>query len=110
MKPAGAMKKWALIICLVFIPSGEIFAQSLGTQNDSGIISEIYGDRVYVQTESGVTHIFEMISPCSWCEREITVVIEFQGFTRATMTPIPNTLQSAPVKLFIIRDGREENF
>ncbi len=108
MKPGAAVKKLPLIICFVFIFAGEIFAQTFGTQYDSGVIEEIYGDRVYVRSDLG-SHIFEMISSCSWCERGITVSITFESFTRATMSPVPNTLETAPIQLFIIRDGREDN-
>jgi hypothetical protein len=100
------MKKLALIICLICVFDGETNSQTFREQYDSGVIEEIYGDSVYVQSNLGY-HIFEMISPCSWCERGITVSITFEGFTRVTMTPIPNLLETAPIQLFIIRDGRE---
>lgn len=102
------MNKLPLVIFLVLICAGEILAQTFTRQNDPGVIQEIYEDRVSVEGESG-THIFEIISPCSWCERGITVFIAFEGFSRATMTPVPNTLDSAPIKLFIVKDGREDN-
>jgi hypothetical protein len=108
VKPGAAMKKLPLIICFVFFFSSEIFAQTFGTQYDSGVIEEIYGDRVYVKSNLG-SHIFEIISPCSWCETGITVGITFESFSRATMSPVPNTLETAPIQMFIIRDGREDN-
>jgi hypothetical protein len=102
------MMKLPLIICFVFIFAGNIFGQTFGPQSDAGSIAEIYGDRVYVHGILG-SYIFEMISPCSWCERGIPVTIIFESFTRAVMRPNPNTLETAPIRLFIIRDGREDN-
>ena len=100
------MKKWLLTPCILLILVLEAFSQTFGLQYDGGVIEEMYGDRIAVVGNLGY-HIFEIVSPCSWCEPGITVAITFEGFTRATMTPVPNILDSAPVKMFIIRDGRE---
>lgn len=102
------MKKFLFLICFILIFASEMFAQIFEMQRDSGVIKEIYGDRVYVEGNLG-SHIFEMISPCSWCEQGTTVFIFFENFSRATMIPVPNLLETAPIKLFIIKDGREDN-
>ena len=100
------MKKLILTVCFFLIFIGEIFAQTLGSPIDSSMIAEMYGDRIYVQSNFGF-HIFDIVSPCSWCEKGAAIDITFEGFTRATMTPVPNLLQTIPVKLFIISDGRQ---
>lgn len=88
------------------IVAAETYAQTFGLQYDAGVIAEMYGDRIYVNADLGY-HVFEIVSPCSWCERGSSIAINFEGFTRATMTPVPNILQTAPVKLFVISDGRQ---
>lgn len=100
------MRKWLLTPCILLILAAETFAQTFRLQYDGGVIEEMYGDTISVVGSLGY-HVFEIVSPCSWCDKEITVAITFEGFTRATMTPVPNILDSAPVKMFIIRDGRE---
>ncbi len=105
------MKRSQIIILVLMVSLiGEmgIFAQTLESQTDTGAISQILGDRVYVKGQLG-SHVFEMISPCSWCEEGAPVVIIFGSFTRASMIPYPNTLQIAPVQMFIIKDGRQDN-
>jgi|GEM_PF-5136780 len=100
------MHKLVLTICFLTILAGDLFAQTFGSQYDTGVIAEMYGDRINVKSDLGY-HIFDIVSPCSWCEKGATINITFEGFTRATMTPVPNIMESIPIKLFIIRDGRE---
>jgi hypothetical protein len=102
------MKKFLFLICFILISDGAIIAQLLEMQRDSGVIDEIYNDRIHVKGNSG-SYIFEMISPCSWCEQGAVVFINFENYSRANMVPVPNFLQTSPIKLFIIKDGREEN-
>jgi hypothetical protein len=96
------------LIFNTFMLVGECICQTYWPQSDTGEIREIYGDRVYVQGGLG-THIVEMITPCPWCEQRTTVIIRFQSSTRANMVPDPNLFNTAPVELFIIKDGRESN-
>jgi hypothetical protein len=102
------MKRLLVItICFLFIFVGESFPQIFSEQSDVGDIEEMYGDRIYV---SGMwSHVFEMISPCSWCERGSRVKINFESFTRASILPDPNLLRTAPIQVFIIKDGRQDN-
>ncbi len=97
---------FALFVALLLI--GECYSQSYLPTSDTGPIKEIYGDKIYVQGELG-NHIFEIISPCSWCELNTSVIVTFVSSTRATMVPEFNILQSAPIQLFIIKDGRERS-
>jgi len=100
--------KTIIIVFIVFLSlTGDIFAQTFSTRDEGGI-EEILGDRVYVKGLQG-SHIFEMISACSWCERGAPVSIIFESLSRAIMLPYPNPLQIAPIRLFVIRDGREDN-
>lgn len=101
--------KTIIIVFIVFLSlTGDIFSQTFESQKVEGAIEEILGDRVYVKGLQG-SHIFEMISACSWCERGAPVSIIFESLSRAIMLPYPNPLQIAPVRLFVIRDGREDN-
>lgn len=103
------MKRLPLItVCLLFILVGISFAQIYYEQTDAGRIEEMFGDKIYVQGNMGL-HVFEMISPCSWCEPGSRVTIRFDSFTKASVGPDPNILRTAPIRAFIIKDGREEN-
>jgi hypothetical protein len=102
------MKRLLVItICFLFLLVGESFPQIFSGQTDTGDIQEMYGDRIYVRGQG--SHIFEIISPCSWCERGATVKITFDSFTRASIRPVPNLLKTAPIQVFIIKDGRQDD-
>ena len=74
-----------------------------------GIIQEISEQAVYVQGDRGI-NVFELRGVCSWCEDGLDVIVVFQSPTMATMRPEPNPLNNKPVRMFIVRDGREEEF
>ena len=95
-----------IVICLLVILVGEGFSQTYYERTDAGYIEEMFGDKIYVQGNVGL-HVFEMTSPCSWCGPGSRVTIRFDSFTRASIRPDPNILQTAPVQAFIIKDGRE---
>jgi len=102
------MKRLPVIVCLLFILVGESFPQTFTEQSDGGDIAEMFGDKIYVQGQIGA-YVFEMITPCSWCESGSRVKISFHSFTRASILPDPNLLGSAPIQVFIIKDARQEN-
>lgn len=101
------MKKIFMIFIVMLTLTDQVLGQTLLTREE-GAIEQMLENRVYVRGLMG-SHVFEMISACSWCERGTPVAINFESLSRASMTPYPNSLQVAPVRLFVIRDGREDN-
>jgi hypothetical protein len=102
------MNKLALTFLLVLVSAVAISAQTYMPDTDSGNIVEIEGDRIYFNGTLG-PYVFDMITPCSWCERGAQATVNFESWTRATMTPLPNLLQIAPIQMFIVKDARLEN-
>jgi hypothetical protein len=102
------MNKLALTFLLVLVFVAAVTAQTYMPITDSGNIVEIEGDRIYFNGTLG-PYVFDMISPCSWCERRAEATVNFESWTRATMTPLPNLLQVEPIQMFIVKDARLEN-
>lgn len=94
---------------LISAPNGSTHGQSVIPLSDTGAIREIIGDRIYMQGKLGA-YVFEMITTCSWCENGANVAVNFESFSRATLTPHPNPLQMSAVQLFILKDARDDLF
>ncbi len=51
----------------------------------------------------------ETFEPCLWCEVGLEVLVRFEGFTRATIAPYSKSVFGGPVRVFVIKDGRDED-
>ncbi len=96
-----------LTISLLFLSQSSPLAWRV--ESIGGTIQEISEQAVYVLGDRGI-NVFELIGVCSWCEDGLDVVVVFQSPTMATMRPEPNLMKNKPVRMFIVRDGREEEF
>jgi hypothetical protein len=90
---------------LVLCCSNEGAAQTV--DRDRGSIESIMGDRIIVNGLRG-RHELEAIGVCSWCEADLEVVITFLSSLRGTLEPDSPSREARPVKVLIIRDGRED--
>lgn len=79
----------------------------LSQSHDIGVIASMSEGNIYVRGNYGL-HELEMLGTCLWCEVGIEVMVTFAGFTRATLSRYPKSALGKPVKVFIIKDGREE--
>ena len=96
-----------LAISLLFLSQSSPLAWRV--EAIAGTIQEISEQAVYVEGDRGI-NVFELRGVCSWCEDGLDVIVVFQSPTMATMRPEPNPLNNKPVRMFIVRDGREEEF
>jgi len=96
-----------LAISLLFLSQSSPLAWRV--EAIAGTIQEISEQAVYVEGDRGI-NVFELRGVCSWCEVGLAVIVVFQSPTMATMRPEPNSLNNKPVRMFIVRDGREEEF
>jgi hypothetical protein len=52
--------------------------------------------------------VLETVGSCLWCEVGFEVLISFEGFTRAKLSPYSEAIRGRPVRVFVVRDGRDE--
>ena len=74
---------------------------------DVGVIEEMSEGNIYVRGSHG-RHVLETLGTCLWCEVGMEVLVSFEGFTRAKLSPYSESVQGRPVRVFVIRDGRED--
>lgn len=74
---------------------------------DSGPIEAMSEGLIYVRGNTGV-HIFEPVGACVWCELGLEVLVTFLGFTRATLKPFSKSVRGRPLRVLVVRDGRDE--
>jgi hypothetical protein len=74
---------------------------------DVGVIEEITEGNIYVRGNHGL-HVLETLGSCLWCEVGLEVIVIFEGFTRAKLSPYSESIRGRPVRAFVVRDGREE--
>lgn len=80
-------------------------AQAAEANWDAGPIDAINDDYLYIEGGKG-RHVLQMIGDCSWCTLGLQVLIRFQPFRRATVTPYPGTERGHKVRTLVVRDGR----
>ena len=95
----------ALACLLVFISAGPLH----GRDYDVGAIVDMTEGNIYVKGNRG-THVLETFEPCLWCEVGLEVLVRFEGFTRATIAPYSKSVFGGPVRVFVIKDGRDEDW
>lgn len=101
MRAALAIVSFATF--LIFVFHGPAHSQTY----DIGVIESMNEGSIYVKGNHGL-HRLELLGTCLWCEVGVEVLVAFQGFTRATLSPYPRASLGRTVKAFIIKDGREE--
>lgn len=74
---------------------------------DTGVIASMYEDAVYMQGQKG-QHVFQLMGICTWCEEGADIVAVFEGLTHATIAPYPNYFNKPPVRVLVVKDGRDE--
>ncbi|MGB6067679.1 MAG: hypothetical protein WBG50_22975 [Desulfomonilaceae bacterium] len=94
----------ALACFLVFVSAGTL----RGRDYDVGVITDMSEGNIYVKSNLG-TYELETFEPCLWCEVGLQVVVHFEGFTRATIAPYSKSVLGGPVRVFVIKDGRDED-
>jgi len=62
---------------------------------------------IYVTGQRG-THVLEPLGDCDWCRVGQAVVVRFKGYIRATLSPYGDSQRIKPLKVLIVRDGRDE--
>jgi hypothetical protein len=97
---------WFLLVLSIGIISS-VSGMAAESDWDSGPIETISGDQIYINGRRG-RHVFEALGSCSWCEQGLDVLIRFQGFARAIITPKDETLRRRALRVLVIKDGREE--
>ncbi|MGO9568570.1 MAG: hypothetical protein ACLP5H_13610 [Desulfomonilaceae bacterium] len=78
-----------------------------GQKYDVGIIEQISEGNIYVRGNYGL-HVLETLGSCLWCEVGLEVIVSFEGFTRAKLSPYSESIRGRPVRVFVVKDGREE--
>lgn len=78
-----------------------------GQKYDVGVIEEMSEGNIYVRGNHGL-HVLETVGSCLWCEVGFEVIVSFEGFTRAKLSPYSESIRGRPVRVFVVRDGREE--
>ncbi len=78
-----------------------------GQKYDVGVIEEMSEGNIYVRGNHGL-HVLETLGSCLWCEVGFEVLVSFEGFTRAKLSPYSESIRGRPVRVFVVRDGREE--
>jgi hypothetical protein len=74
---------------------------------DSGPIETMSDGFIYVRGNSGM-HVLEPVGVCLWCEPGLQVLVTFIGFTRATLKPFSRRVRARPLKVLVIKDGRDQ--
>lgn len=74
---------------------------------DVGVIEQMSEGNIYVRGTHG-RHVLETLGTCLWCEVGMEVVVNFEGFTRAKLSPYSESVRGRPVRVFVIKDGRED--
>ena len=74
---------------------------------DVGVIEEMSEGNIYVRGNHGL-HVLETVGSCLWCEVGFEVLVSFEGFTRAKLSPYSESIRGRPVRVFVVRDGRDE--
>jgi hypothetical protein len=95
-----------LLACSILLHPDSVSAWRV--DYDGGPIEAITEGKLYVQGNTG-QYIFEPIGLCAWCEVGIEVLVSLDSLTRATLRPKSESFSARPVKVFIIRDAREQN-
>lgn len=95
------------LISILLIPlgSGECYLPV----KDVGFIQAIVAENIVVQGELGI-HVLEIIGACSWCEVGASVAVDFISSTRAELIQTEFSFFKKPIKAFIIKDGRGDEF
>lgn len=75
-------------------------------RSDRGVIEALYEHEIQVQGEEGL-HILEPMQDCSWCVEGMDVVLTFLKYGRATLSPEAPSRDAKPVKVWVLRDGRD---
>jgi hypothetical protein len=91
-------------VCLFILLCNE---PARGQKYDVGVIEEMSEGNIYVRGNHGL-HVLETVGSCLWCEVGFEVLISFEGFTRAKLSPYSESIRGRPVRVFVVRDGREE--
>jgi hypothetical protein len=74
---------------------------------DVGVIESMSEGSIYVRGNHG-HHVLETLGSCLWCEVGVDVIINFEGFTRAKLSPYSETVRGRTIRVFVVKDGREE--
>jgi hypothetical protein len=90
-------------VCVFILVSDEPVR---GQKYDVGIIEEMSEGNIYVRGNHGL-HVLETVGSCLWCEVGFEVLISFEGFTRAKLSPYYESIRGRPVRVFVVQDGRE---
>jgi hypothetical protein len=83
------------------------FPSAAEVDYEQGTIELLSDGAIYVRGPRGM-HVLEPLGDCTWCEVELEVMIRFRGFTRATLSPYLTPGRVKPLKVLVIRDGRDE--
>ncbi len=94
----------AAVCLLVLICNGTVRAQKY----DVGVIEDMSEGNIYVRGSHGL-HVLETLGSCLWCRVGLDVLVSFEGFTRAKLSPYSESVRGRPVRVFVLRDGREED-
>jgi hypothetical protein len=93
----------AAVCMFILVCNGPARAQ----EYDVGTIEAISEGNIYVRGNHG-HHVLETLGSCLWCEVGVDVIINFKAFTRAELSPYSETVQGRPIRVFVVKDGREE--
>src|SRR3990172_5850604 len=75
---------------------------------DVGVIESMSESNIYVRGNHG-HHVLETLGSCLWCEVGVEVLVSFEGFTRAKLSPYSETVRGRSVRVFVVKDGRGED-
>jgi hypothetical protein len=92
----------AVCVCIL-ICEGQVRAQKY----DAGVIEDMSEGNIYVRGSHGL-HVLEALGSCLWCQVGLDVLVTFEGFTRAKLSPYSESVRGRPVRVFVLRDGRED--
>jgi hypothetical protein len=91
-------------VCLfILVCDGQVRAQKY----DVGVIEEMSEGNIYVRGNHG-RHVLEALGSCLWCQVGLDVLVNFEGFTRAKLSPYSESVRGRPVRVFVVKDGRED--
>jgi hypothetical protein len=93
----------AVVCAFILVCGATVRAQKY----DVGTIEAVSEGNIYVSGNQG-HHVLETLGSCLWCEVGVEVIINFEGFTRAKLSPYSESVRGRPVRVFVVKDGREE--
>ncbi len=97
-----------LLIVAIACTASFFPSDSLGVMpnRDEGVILWMSNEKMVIKGLIG-THEVELLGVCSWCQVGVSVAVRFISLTRAEIVEPESKMPRPPVKVLILKDGRE---